>query len=196
MFGRNRRILSINSGNGNVAMPMVFRIPIIKTIAPMQPVLYPREPERKKMTWGEPTWFFLHTIAEKVKPESFAIIRGELLQHIYNICVNLPCPLCAKHAKMHLDSINFSIISSKDELKMMLFTFHNIINSRKNYPLFSLEDLDVKYSLANIGKIFRHFIYHFTDSYRAPGMIADDLFRKQLSKKIIEWFNNNENHFM
>jgi hypothetical protein len=191
MFGKNKRTLPVN--NGNVFMPMNFRIPIVKTID--MPLLKPDEPTKKQMIWGEPTWFFLHTIAEKVKPESFAIVRGELLKHIYNICTNLPCPFCAKHAKMYLDSINFNVIHTKNELKMMLYTFHNIVNARKNYPVFPIEELNTKYALANTGKIFTHFILHFNDKYRAPGMIADDLFRRQLSKALIEWFNRNSIYF-
>jgi hypothetical protein len=193
MFGKSRRSLPLNTGG--TMMPMSFRVPIIKSLEQPLPPPTPQEPNKKQMVWGEPTWFFLHTIAEKVKPESFAIVRSDLLKNIYNVCTNLPCPYCAKHAKTHLDSINFSRISSKEELKMMLYTFHNVVNAKKNYPIFPREELDTKYSLANTGKIFTHFIIHFNDTYRAPGMIADDLFRKQLSKTLVEWFNQNNIHF-
>jgi hypothetical protein len=193
MFGKNRRSLPLNTGG--IMMPMSIRVPIIKPVEPPIPTQTQEGPIKRQMIWGEPTWFFLHTVAEKVKPESFAIVRGDLLKHIYNVCTNLPCPFCAKHAKIHLDSINFSRISSKEELKMMLYTFHNIVNAKKNYPIFPREELDAKYSLANTRKIFTHFIVHFNDTYRAPGMIADDLFRKQLSKALIEWFNQNNIHF-
>ena len=193
MFGKNRRSLPINTGT--TMMPMNLRVPVVKFIVSPPPPTTPQEPQKKQMIWGEPTWFFLHTIAEKVKPQSFAIVRVDLLKHIYNVCTNLPCPYCAKHAKMHLDSINFNRISSKDELKMMLYTFHNIVNVKKNYPIFPIDELDAKYSLANTRKIFTHFVIHFNDTYRAPGMIADDLFRKQLSKTLVEWFNQNNIHF-
>jgi len=193
MFGKNRRSLPIN--NGSTMMPMSIRAQIVKPVGLPPPQPTPQEPEKKRMIWGEPTWFFLHTVAEKVKAESFAIVRADLLKHIYNVCTNLPCPFCAKHAKIHLDSINFSRISTKEELKMMLYTFHNIVNAKKNYPIFPREELDAKYSLANTRNIFTHFIIHFNDTYRAPGMIADDLFRKQLSKTLVEWFNQNNIHF-
>ena len=193
MFGKNRRSLPMN--NGSTMMPMSIRVPVVRSAELPLPTPIPQEPEKKRMIWGEPTWFFLHTVAEKVKSESFAIVRSDLLKHIYNVCTNLPCPFCAKHAKMHLDSINFNRISTKDELKMMLYTFHNVVNAKKNYPIFPVEELDAKYSLANTRNIFTHFIIHFNDTYRAPGMIADDLFRKQLSKALIEWFNQNNIHF-
>jgi hypothetical protein len=191
MFGRNTRSLSLN--NNGLMMQMSFRVPILKTPQIVETVQ--ETSTKKSMVWGEPTWFFLHTICEKVKNESFAIVRFELLKHIYNICTNLPCPYCSAHAKIYLNSINFNAISSKEELKLMLFTFHNSVNARKHNPVFPIEELDSKYSRANTRNIFKHFIVHFNDTYRSPGMIADDLFRKQLSKALVEWFNVNSIHF-
>jgi hypothetical protein len=193
MFGRNTRTLPLNYNNKNVIMQISFKVPVLK----QQPVveIVKEIPAKKSMIWGEPTWLFLHTTAEKVKNESFGIIRFELLKHIYNICTNLPCPYCSAHAKTYLNSINFNSISTKEDLKRMLFTFHNVVNARKHNPIFPIEELDSKYSKANTRNIFKHFIVHFNDTYRSPGMIADDLFRKQMSKSIVEWFNINNIHF-
>ena len=191
MFGRNIR--SLSSNNVGIVMPMSFRVPNARQAPVVQ--LPIETPLKKTMIWGEPTWFFLHTTAEKVKNESFGIVRFELLKHIYNICTNLPCPYCSAHAKIYLNSINFNSISTKEELKLMLFTFHNVVNVKKHRPLFPIGDLDAKYSRANTRNIFKYFIVHFNDTYRSPGMIADDLFRKQLSISITEWFNLNTIHF-
>lgn len=193
MFGKNRRSIQSNTGS---LMPMSFRSPPIIQYRPVEVIPAPPDPNAKKpMVWGEPTWFFLHTIAEKVKPESFGIIRLELLKHVYNICTNLPCPYCSKHAKIYLDGINFNNINTRDDLKQMLFVFHNVVNANKQYPQFPIEELDAKYSRANTRNIFTHFLIHFNDTYRSPGMIADDLFRKQLSKGFVEWFNINSIYF-
>ncbi len=193
MFGRSTR-RTIN--DNNIGMPMNFKL----FIRPPEPTLQKPEPtpdptQKKLMVWGEPTWFFLHTIAHKVKDESFNNIRLDLLKHIYNVCCNLPCPTCSQHAKRYLDSINFNAIITKEQLKQMLYVFHNSVNARKSMPLFPVEQLDEKYSMAITSKIFNNFIVHFNDTYRSPGMIADDLYRKQLSKGLIEWFRNNSTHF-
>ena len=87
--------------------------------------------ETKKMDWGEPTWFLFHTLAEKVKEEEFQNIRVELLNIIYSICSNLPCPVCSTHAKQHLNGTNFNNIQTKQQLKDFFFHFHNIVNQRK-----------------------------------------------------------------
>lgn len=192
MFGRSTRRMTTE----NNVMPMNLRVfvplPEPNTRTP-EPV--PDPTQKKPMLWGEPTWLFLHTIAHKVKDESFTLVRRDLMNNIYAICCNLPCPTCSQHAKQYLDSINFSAITTKEQLKQMLFTFHNSVNARKSLPMFPVEQLDNKYSLAITSKIFNNFIVHFNDTYRSPGMIADDLYRKQLSKWLIEWFRNNNMHF-
>ena len=32
--------------------------------------------------WGPPTWMFIHTLAEKVKEDSFAIIGNQIIVNI------------------------------------------------------------------------------------------------------------------
>jgi hypothetical protein len=162
-----------------------------QTVVP--PVVQPPAHDAKKMLWGEPTWFFLHTIAHKVR--DFNAVRVGLLGIIYQVCTNLPCPMCSQHAKTYLDSINFNTIQTKEQLKHMLFTFHNVVNARKGVPLFSSSELDAKYSLAVTRNIFSNFIGYFKDRHRSPGMIADDLFRSRLALNFVTWFNKNGAYF-
>ena len=114
-------------------MPMRQVIPI-QPVQPIleQPIQPPIENVPKKVKWGEPTWFLLHTLSVKVKESEFKNIRVELLNQIYAICTNLPCPDCANHAKNYLDGINFNTIQTKEDLKMLLYTFHNNVNKRLN----------------------------------------------------------------
>lgn len=149
----------------------------------------------KKMLWGEPTWLFLHTIAHKVKDEYFYLIKLDLLNNIYSICSNLPCPICASHAKEHLNSINFNSIQTKEQLKLMLFHFHNLVNIRKNLPEFLLEDLDNKYSLAILKNIINHFVKYYTNKTGIIKMVSEDFYRKLLIENIINWLNRNINCF-
>ena len=121
----------------------------------------PPAPEVKKEVnrWGQPTWFMLHTLAEKVKHDSFPAIRKELLNMIYTICNNLPCPICRSHALDYLNSVNYNTIMTKDQLKRILFDFHNSVNLRKNYPLFPMEEVNAKYSTAITDKIIQNFMF-------------------------------------
>lgn len=159
------------------------------------PIVQPEEPEKKRMIWGPAIWFLFHTLAEKVKEESFSSIRIELLNNIYSICVNLPCPMCSTHAKEFMDKINFNTIRTKEDLKHMLFQFHNNVNLRKNIALFPKEQLDEKYSKAVTINIIQNFIHHFSDRYRSPKLIANDLMRSRIVLILKEWFSKNLQHF-
>lgn len=148
-----------------------------------------------KSKWGEPTWFLFHTLSVKIKDSEFAIIKDELLNTIYSICINLPCPTCANHAKMYLDGINFNTIQTKEDLKKMLFSFHNIVNKRKGYAIFPYEKLDEKYSLAITNNIIRNFMFHFSDKNRSAKLVAGDLLRIRLCEVLKQWFNKNIHSF-
>ena len=69
--------------NNNPLMPLrTFNIQNRNINVP-ETQLQPEPPkDTKTMKWGEPTWFLLHTIAEKIRDESFSSIREELLQII------------------------------------------------------------------------------------------------------------------
>jgi len=171
-----------------VITPNVFQM---RRSIPVQSIeIKPQEVEIKRMIWGPAIWFLFHTLAEKIRDELFSSIKVELLNNIYAISVNLPCPMCATHAKEYLDKINFNRIQSKDDLKNMLFQFHNDVNKRINLPIFSREELDEKYSKANTINII-----HFQDKYRSPKLIASDLQRKRISILLKDWFYRNISNF-
>jgi hypothetical protein len=163
-----------------------LRSPQVSNNSPEQP---------KKMKWGEPTWFLLHTLAEKVKEESFLQIRSELLKQIYAICTNLPCPICATHARDYLNGINFSTIQTKDTLKKMLFTFHNVVNANKGYASFPYEDLEKKYSTAVTANIINYFFPFFQEKQYNVQLISNNVFRERITKDFKTWISLNIQNF-
>ena len=155
----------------------------------------PTVPKKKPMKWGEPTWFLLHTLAEKIKPEYYADIQPELLNLIYTICCNLPCPDCSKHANQYLNGINFKAITTKESLRIMLHQFHNEVNRRKSFQEFPLEEVAPKYSAANTVNIIHHFMQNFEDKSSNQRMIADNLYRSRIVLQLKAWFNKNIGYF-
>jgi len=149
----------------------------------------------KKMKWGEPTWFLFHSLAEKVKEEYFNTVKNELLNTIFVICKNLPCPMCATHATYFMNSINFSSIHTKKDLIDLLWRFHNEVNIKKKLPFFPYEQLHEKYSKANLVNIIQLFMYHFKDKHATLKMIADDMYRQKLAFKMQDWFRQNLQYF-
>jgi len=188
---------TIASGNMNQNPPLIMMNMRYKNSTPIQPPIpissitqiAPQSSSGKKVKWGEPTWYLFHTLSVKIKESEFSKIRQDLLNNTYAICCNLPCPDCANHAKIYLDSINFNTIQTKEDYKRMMFNFHNSVNKRKGYPQFNYADLDPKYSNAITVNIIRNFMVHFQDRYRSIKLIASDLHRAQLSNKLKEWFN-------
>jgi len=149
----------------------------------------------KKMKWGEPTWFLFHTMAEKIKDENFGALRLNILNTISLICNNLPCPDCANHATEYMKKINLYSIQNKQDLKLMLFQFHNAVNQRKGFPLFSVDDLDAKYSSAITINIVQNFMHFFQDKHYSIRMIANDMHRKRVAELLKTWFNENIQYF-
>ena len=206
MLFTNPRTYS-NISNTQPSSKMFMVMPIMNSPPPHRPLVKPsvanatsvREltdstthtPKHKPMKWGEPIWFLFHTLAEKVKESRFQAIRVDLLNIIFSICNNLPCPDCAKHATMYMNNINFNNIQTKDQLKNMLFVFHNTVNSNKHFPLFPREQLDDKYSKANTVLIIQNFLKHFQDKHTSIRMIANDFHRSNMTVKLNQWFINN-----
>lgn len=212
MFGRvNQRIIYQNPGS-NVPSGQQYgfmKMNYINTSIPAAANSAPSETTPKKidlvnvdavkssntMKWGKPTWFLLHTLAEKVNEDNFPTLRKDLLDIVYSICTNLPCPDCANHAKIYLDGINFNTIQTKQDLKMMLFIFHNSVNIRKGYSIFTKEELDTKYASAITSNIIQNFMSYYLVKNAAPQMIANDMFRRRIMMKVQDWFNNNMAYF-
>jgi hypothetical protein len=147
------------------------------------------------MSWGGPTWTFLHTIVEKIKSEHFHRLRSELLKNIYMICTNLPCPDCSMHSKNYLNGINFNVLKNKSELKTMLYEFHNSVNLRKGNDLFAISNLNEKYNNQVLSVAFYNFLIKFKDRGANNRFIHEDIYRSQLSKDLVKWFNTNKEFF-
>lgn len=159
-----------------------------------QPQPQPQMVQPKVMAWGEPTWVLLHTLAEKVKDEYFSQIKTELLDLIFSICANLPCPDCANHASAYMTNINYRRISTKDELKNMLYQFHNMVNRKKDFPILS-EDVLTKYKNVSLLPVLYAFMIIFQDKHSSFRMIANDLHRGRITVVIKTWFNKNIQYF-
>jgi hypothetical protein len=165
-------------------------------VKPINEIEKPPDHGPKKMSWGEPTWNLLHVLAEKVKDEDFPAIRAELLEVIYAICSNLPCPDCANHAAMYLNDIRYKHIQTKEQLKTMLWSFHNTVNTKKGFPQFPRDQLETKYAAYTLIPTLYAFMVKFQDKHRSIRMIADDFHRSKIADKLKKWFNERISSFL
>lgn len=151
------------------------------------------EPSKPKMKWGAPTWTFLHTLVEQFKDSSFRTMRQDLFRIIFTICTNLPCPICSKHAHEYLSKININSIQTKQDMILMLFVFHNEVNTRKSVPTFPIDGLD-KYKTGNYKAIANNFIAFFQEKTKNIHLIADEMYRQRNIAIVKHWIVDNIGH--
>ena len=148
-------------------------------------------PANTRARWGNPTWTFFHVIAEKIHPQYFDEIRESMLNIIYTICVNLPCPECAMHAKQFLDSINFQSIQTVDDFRTMLWKFHNTVNAQRGVEIFSFDMLHPTYSNAITVNVVMNFLKVFQERYYNTRTVANDFHRKRAIVMLKQWIRDN-----
>lgn len=182
---------SKNLNNSNGIMPILHIKPHVveKEIVPIV-----KKERVKEMLWGEPTWFLFHTLAEKIKDEYFQALKNDLVSFIKKICNNLPCPDCAQHASRYVNGVNFDAITTKKQLVVLLFNFHNEINRRKSYEVFEFTDID-KYKNAITINIVKNFFYHFGKKSYSVRLDINGNQRTLLLKSFKEWLENHDHCF-
>lgn len=146
-------------------------------------------------SWGPCTWYLFHTLAEKIKEDSFDNQITNVLDFIIRLCGSLPCPDCANHARARLQQLNKSAIKTKHDLKMMLLSFHNEVNIRLRQPIFTEQQLNEKYSTALTKNVVQYFVQIWSQRTPNPKLMAESLHKKRVVTEFIEWWNINHIHF-
>ena len=144
-------------------------------------------------TWGPPTWIFIHTLAAKVKPESFPIIGSQLINIIIRICYNLPCPECSQHAKEFWSKVKLANIKDKTDLINIIFIFHNIVNKRKNFRPFKYIDLQY-YTTRKVIETHNNFAKNFNTTGNL-NLINDSFHRSRMLHSLKKWLMANLIYF-
>jgi len=143
--------------------------------------------------WGTPTWYFLHTLVEKIREESYIKHKNRIITFIKNICVNLPCGFCSDHAKLYVRNLNNAMVPTKEHLKKFLFAFHNEVNKRTHKPYFTNYN---RYQNANLSKMFEYFRYWYCQSSSLSKKFADATKRKRIVKNIGNYLLQHEKDFI
>ena len=147
-----------------------------------------------KMKWGRPIWTFFHVMANKIKPEYFNLVIKPYLNFVLLICGTLPCPICSTHASEYMRAINLNNIRSKDDLMDLFYSFHNVVNQRKGYPILQKDQIP-KYETANTIVAIKDFMRAYEDKSRSIKLMADDLARSRIATQLKNWINANIQYF-
>ena len=143
--------------------------------------------------WGPPTWIYAHTLAEKIKDESFPIIGPFVIQNLIQIFYNLPCPECAQHSKEFWNNVNISNIKTKTDLINLLFVFHNVVNKRKQLQPFQLNNMNI-YQTKSLILSFNIFAKNFNTKGNMK-MLNESFHRNRLLSSLRTWMLTNISHF-
>ena len=109
--------------------------------------------------WGPACWALFHTLAEKIKEDHFPIIGQQLYAQIKLLCQNLPCQDCSNHAKQFLSKVNPANLKTKNDLKNLLYVFHNQVNMRKQKASSRYEELEI-YKHKSLILVYNNFILY------------------------------------
>ena len=143
--------------------------------------------------WGPSTWFFMHTLAAKIKESSYHLIGPNLIMHLIQICNNLPCPECSEHAKQFWSKVKTSNINNKTDLINLLFVFHNMVNKRKQIKAFKYENLKY-YENKNLIETYNTFSKNFNT--RGNMSLNNESFRRNMMlTSLRKWIMLNIIHF-
>jgi hypothetical protein len=135
----------------------------------------------------------MHTLACKVKEDSFSIIGQKLISALIQICSNLPCPECAQHSKQFWNKVKVSNITNKTDLINLLFVFHNMVNKRKQTKPFKYENLEY-YNSRNVVETYNAFSRNF-NTRGNMNLINESFHRNMMLASLRTWLMSNIGHF-
>jgi hypothetical protein len=143
--------------------------------------------------WGPATWLFFHTLVECIKDEHYDTTYTTLFDFIKQISVLLPCQKCSQHAGAYLKNIRADQLQTREQFRLMLFQFHNHVNTNKKLPLFDAEQLEM-YKHQRFHLVLDNFFAHY-QSKRDMSQLNQSFRRKLLTSNLVQWFQNNSFKF-
>lgn len=139
-------------------------------------------------SWANPTWFFFHTLIEKIHPNHYLVIKEEVMAYIKKICSMLPCPDCAQHATHYMTQITTP--KTKEDCKLMLYIFHNSVNARLRKPLYNYDEMNM-YSHVNLPMCYMLFREQFLKKTNNPKMFLESMGRSRFIQQLDVWLKTN-----
>ncbi len=148
-----------------------------------------------KQAWGNATWFMMHTLAQKLRPEYAHAVPGLLMQ-FENVCRNLPCPDCAEHASRMFATANIRAVVDKDTLMRFLYELHDAVNRRLGKPCPTMDECCELYSRGRTVAILTHFFQVMKNIKSQDRAMIYGFRRQQCMKSFAEFMDANLHIFV
>jgi hypothetical protein len=116
--------------------------------------------------WGPPTWSLIHTLIETAQKTNFINFNNfkiQLFNIIKNICIFSSCPTASHNSKIFFEKTDLNKLNNINDFKILLYIFHNFINSKRRVQLFNYNDMNI-YENINIKLAYNNFINIFIDN--------------------------------
>jgi hypothetical protein len=94
-----------------------------------------------------------------------------------------------------MQKVNFNAIHTVEDLRKMLYIFHNSVNERKKYAEFAYDDLTAKYSNLDFNEVVNKFMFHFQKKVYAMNLIAQQISRQKQVAVVKKWLIDNMHLF-
>ena len=153
---------------------------------------------RNKMLWGRCTWILFHNIADKIDKDEYVRLKGEIFNLFTDVCVNLPCRICAAHASEFISNVHINSIPTRELFKSMLFHFHNKVNEETGKYKFSKERLS-GYANCSLSTSLLNFHTYYSKRYSTVLMVgfASTANRRQrIADNLYKWMTDNWKSFI
>ena len=147
-----------------------------------------------KREWGNATWYLLHTLSYKLKPDQADHVP-ELMRIFRSICGVLPCPECRQHAISYLNYYSGNLPTDIASLNIFFWRMHNWVNKRLGMPMFSLDECYKKYDLANTQQIVAHFFSVMSRNSNNSKAMLDSFNKSRIINDFSQYVNANAYRF-
>ena len=150
-----------------------------------------------KMLWGKSTWILLHTLAARIKESEYPRLKAELFAIMRQICANLPCPDCAKHAREFIGIVRIETIPTRILFNSMLYQFHNNVNLRIGKGQVGIQVLE-GYKAYNLGIALQNFLTFYAKRYNGTiraGVTSTEVIRRRIAISVHEWIRKHWGSF-
>lgn len=144
--------------------------------------------------WAPPTWIFFHSFIEQMNDNFYHQNHQTILQYIKNICSVLPCPYCQEHAMQYMKRINPRNVTTKQQMRTMLFEFHNRVNLRLKKQTFQQSHL-VQYKTIDFVKVVKLFQSVMMKNYTLNRAFNEHMMRKRIIGELVQFIRSNINQF-
>ena len=148
-----------------------------------------------KQAWGNATWFMMHTLSQKLRPE-YDSAAPTVLRQLKNICHNLPCPDCTDHAIHMFATANTAAVVDRSSLIRFFHEFHDHVNRRLGKKSMSLQACEELYSRGHTRIIIRHFFNVMKNIKSQDKAMIYGFRRQECLKQFAEFLDKNLHIFI